>query len=77
MFSKKKEIKIFKIKRLYSFIIVCYFKSLNTIQSFREVKKRDRLILRDFHHIFQDVIAARQNDLELDSDYNSFSFKLF
>ncbi len=25
----------------------------------------------------QDVIAARQKDLELDSDYNSFLFKLF
>jgi hypothetical protein len=49
---------------------------LNTIQSFREARKRDRLTLKDFHHIFQDVIAARQKDLELDSDYNSFSFKL-
>jgi hypothetical protein len=76
MFSKRREIKIFKTKRLFSFIIACYFKSLNTIQSFREVKKRDRLILRDFHHIFQDVIAARQKDFELDFDYNSFSFKL-
>jgi hypothetical protein len=35
------------------------------------------LTLKDFHHIFQDVIAARQKDLELDSDYNFFSFKLF
>jgi hypothetical protein len=78
MFSKKREIKILKtIKRLFLFIIVCYFKSLNTIQSFREIKKRNRLTLRDFHHIFQDVIAARQKNLEFDSDYNSFSFKLF
>jgi hypothetical protein len=78
MFSKKREIKIFKIiKRLFSFIIVCYFKSLNTIQFFREIKRRNRLTLKDFHHIFQDVIAARQKDLELDSDYNSSSFKLF
>jgi hypothetical protein len=77
MFSKRKEIKILKTKRLFSFIIACYFKSLNTIQSFREVKRRNRLILRDFHHIFQDVIAARQKNLELDFDYNSFSFKLF
>jgi hypothetical protein len=77
MFSKRREIKILKIKRLFSFIIVCYFKSLNTIQSFREIKRRDRLTLKDFHHIFQDVIAARQKDLELDSDYNFFSFKLF
>jgi hypothetical protein len=77
MFSKKRKIKIFKIKRLFSFIILCYSKNLNTIQSFREIKKRDRLILRDFHHIFQNVIAARQKDLELNSDYNSFSFKLF
>jgi hypothetical protein len=60
MFSKKRKIKIFKtIKRLFSFIIVCYLKSLNTIQSFREIKKRYRLTLKDFHHIFQDVIAAR------------------
>jgi hypothetical protein len=63
-------------KRLFSFIIVCYLRSLNTIQSFREVKRRDRLTLRNFHHIFQNVIAARQKDLELDSDYNFFSFKL-
>jgi hypothetical protein len=78
MFSKKRKIEIFKtIKRLFLFIIVCYFKNLNTIQSFREVKRRDRLTLRDFYNIFQDVIAARQKDFELDSDYNSFSFKLF
>jgi hypothetical protein len=78
MFSKKREIETFKtFKRLFSFIIACYFKSLNTIQSFREAKRRDRLTLRDFHHIFQDVIAARQKDFELDSDYSSFSFKLF
>jgi hypothetical protein len=77
MFSKKRKIKIFKtIKRLFSFIIVCYFKSLNTIQFFREVKRRDRLTLKDFHHIFQDVIAARQKDFEIDFDYNSSSFKL-
>jgi hypothetical protein len=77
MFSKKREIKIFKIKRLFSFIIACYFKSLNTIQSFREVKKRNRLTLKNFHHIFQNVIAARQKDFELDSDYNFLLFKLF
>jgi hypothetical protein len=78
MFSKKRKIKIFKtIKRLFSFIIVCYFKSLNTIQSFREIRKRNRLTLKDFHHIFQNVIAARQKDFELDFDYNSSSFKLF
>jgi hypothetical protein len=78
MFSKKKEIKIFKtIKRFFSFIIVCYFKNLNMIYSFREIKKRNRLTLKNFHHIFQNVIAARQKNLELDSDYNSFSFKLF
>jgi hypothetical protein len=77
MFSKKRKIKIFKIKRLFSFIIVCYSKNLNTIQSFLKARKQNRLILRDFHHIFQDVIAARQKDFELDSDYNSFSFKLF
>jgi hypothetical protein len=74
MFSKKSNL---QTKRLLSFIIVCYFRSLSTIQSFRGVKKRDRLTLKDFHHTFQNVIAARQKDLKLDSDYNSFSFKLF
>jgi hypothetical protein len=73
MFSKRSNS---QTKRLFSFIIACYSKSLNTIQSFREVKRRNRLTLKDFHHIFQDVIAARQKDFELDSDYNSFSFKL-
>ncbi len=34
------------------------------------------MILKDFHYIFQNVIAARQKDLELDFDYNFFSFKL-
>jgi hypothetical protein len=73
MFSKKNNS---QIKRVFSFIIVCFFKSTNTIQSFREIKRRDRLILRDFHYTHQDLIAARQKDLELDFDYN-FSFKLF
>jgi hypothetical protein len=73
MFSKKSNS---KTKRLLSFIIACYSKSLNTIQSFREAKRRNRLTLKDFHHIFQNVIAARQKDFELDSDYNLFSFKL-
>jgi hypothetical protein len=78
MFSKKRKIKIFKIiKRLFSFIIVCYFKSLNTIQSFREIKKRNRLTLKNFHHIFRNVIVARQKDFELDFNYNLSSFKLF
>jgi hypothetical protein len=77
MFSKKRKIKILKTtKRLFSFIIACYSRSLNTIQFFREVKRRDRLTLKDFHYIFQNVIAARQKDLELDFDYNS-SFILF
>jgi hypothetical protein len=77
MFSKKREIKTLKTtKRLFSFIIICYFRSLDTIQSFREVRRRDRLTLKDFHHIFQDVIAARQKDLELDFDY-VLSFELF
>ncbi len=35
------------------------------------------MTLNDFHYIFQNVIAARQKDLELDFDYNFFSFKLF
>jgi hypothetical protein len=73
MFSKKSNS---QTKRLLSSIIVCYFRSLNTIQSFREARKRDRLTLKDFHHIFQDVVVARQKNLELDSDYNSFLFKL-
>ncbi len=73
MFSKKSNS---QTKRLLSFIIVCFFRSTNTIQSFREVRRRDRLILRDFHYIHQDFIAARQEDFELDSDY-SLSFKLF
>jgi hypothetical protein len=78
MFSKKKKKKILKIiKRLFSFIIACYSRNLNTIQSFREVKKRNRLTLKNFHHIFQNVIAARQKNFELDFDYNSSSFKLF
>jgi hypothetical protein len=77
MFSKKREIETLKItKRLLSFIIACYPRSLDTIQFFREARRRDRLTLKDFHHIFQDVIAARQKDLELDSDYSS-SFILF
>ncbi len=73
MFSKKNNS---KTKRLFSFIIVCYFKILNTISSFREVKKRNQLTLKKFHHIFQNVIVARQKNFELDSDYNFFSFKL-
>jgi hypothetical protein len=35
------------------------------------------LTLKDCHRIFQNVIAARQKDIEFDSDYNSFSFELF
>ncbi len=73
MFSKKSNL---QTKRLFSFIIVCFFKNTNTIQSFREVKRRNRLILRNFHHTHQDFIAARQKDLEFDFDYNFF-FKLF
>jgi hypothetical protein len=73
MFSKKNNS---QIKRLFSFIIACFLKSTSTIQSFREIRQRNRLILRDFHYIHQDFIAARQKDFELDSDYN-LSFKLF
>jgi hypothetical protein len=73
MFSKKNNS---QIKRLFSFIIACYSKSLNTIQYFREIKKRNRLTLKDFRHIFQNVIVTRQKNLELDFDYNLFSFKL-
>jgi hypothetical protein len=73
MFSKRNNA---QTKRLFLFIIACFLRSTNTIQSFREVKQRDRLILRDFYYTHQDFIAARQKDLELDSDYN-LSFKLF
>jgi hypothetical protein len=73
MFSKKSNS---QIKRLFSFIIVCYFKNLNMIQSFCEIKKRNRLTLKNFHHISQHVIVARQKYFELNSDYNFFSFKL-
>jgi hypothetical protein len=73
MFSKKSNS---QIKRLFSFIIACFFKNTSTIQSFREVKRRKRIILRDFHYTHQDFVAARQKNLELDFDYN-LSFKLF
>ncbi len=73
MFSKKNNS---QIKRLLSFIIVCFLRSTNKIQSFREIKRLNRLILRDFYYTHQDFIAARQNDFELDFDYNFF-FKLF
>ncbi len=73
MFSKKSNS---QTKRLLSFIIACFFRSTNTIQSFREVKCLNRLILRNFYYTHQDFIAARQKNLELDFDYNLF-FKLF
>jgi hypothetical protein len=56
MFSKKNNS---QTKRLFSFIIACHFKNLNTIQFFHEIKRRNRLTLKDFHYIFQNVIAAR------------------
>jgi hypothetical protein len=74
MFLKKNNS---QTKRLFSFIIVCFSKSLNTIESFREIRRRKRLILQNFHHIFENVIAARQKNLERDLDYNSSSFELF
>ncbi len=49
---------------------------MNRIQSFREIKRRNALILQDFRYTHQDFIAARQKNLELDFDYNFF-FKLF
>jgi hypothetical protein len=73
MFSKKNNS---QTKRLFSFIIVCFLRNTSRIQSFREIKKRDRLILRDFHYTHQNFITARQKDFELDFDYNLF-FKLF
>ncbi len=73
VFSKKSNS---QTKRLFSFIIACFFKNTSTIQSFREIRRRNRFILRDFHYTHQDFIAARQKDFELDFDYNFF-FKLF
>jgi hypothetical protein len=73
MFSKRSNS---QTKRLISSIIACFLRSTSTIQSFREIRRIDRLILRDFHYTHQDFIVARQKDFELDSDYNLF-FKLF
>ncbi len=73
MFSK---INNSQTKRLFSFIIACFLRNTSTIQSFREIKQRDRFILRDFRYTHQDFIAARQKNFELDFDYN-LSFKLF
>jgi hypothetical protein len=72
MFSKKSNS---QIKRLLSFIIVCFFRSTSTIQSFREARRLKRITLRDFHYTHQDFVAARQKDFELDFNYN-FSFEL-
>jgi hypothetical protein len=58
-------------KRLFSFIIICFLKNINTIQSFREVRLRKRLILRDFYHTHQDFIAAYQKNFDPDSEYCS------
>ncbi len=68
MFSKKSNS---QTKRLFSFIITCFFKNINTIQSFREIKLRKRLILRDFYHTHQDFIVAYQKNLDHDSEYCS------
>ncbi len=73
MFSKRSNS---QTKRLFSSIIAYFLKSTSTIQSFREIKRINRFILRDFHYTHQDFIVARQKDIELDSDYNFF-FKLF
>jgi hypothetical protein len=70
MFSKKNNS---QIKRLFSFIIICFFKYINTIQSFREIKLRKRLILRDFYHTYQDFIIAYQKNLDRDSEYCSLN----
>ncbi len=76
MFSKKIKIKFFKIKRLFLFIIVCYFKNLSTIQSFREVKKRNRLTLKKFSLYLSKRYRCSLKNLEFDFDYNFLSFKL-
>jgi hypothetical protein len=59
MFSKKKEIKILKIKRLFSFIIACYFKSLNTIQIFREIKKTKSINIKKLSSYFSKRYRCR------------------
>ncbi len=56
MFSKKNNS---QTKRLFSFIIACFLRSTSTIQSFREVRRLKRLILRDFHYTHQKFIIAR------------------
>jgi hypothetical protein len=76
MFLKKNNS---QTKLLFSFIIACFLKSTNMIQSFREVRRLKRFTLRDFHYTHQDFIVARQKYFEFDFNYNSsFSFfKLF
>jgi hypothetical protein len=68
MFSTKNNS---QIKRLFSFIIICFFKNTNTIQSFREIRLRKQLILRNFYHTHQDFIVAYQKNLDRDSEYCS------
>ncbi len=70
MFSKKSNS---QIKRLFSFIIICFFKNINTIQSFREIRLRKRLILRDFYHIHQDFMIAYQKNFDRDLEYCSLN----
>ncbi len=72
---KKKEVHIFKIKHLLSSIIICFFKSLNRIQSLREARRQKQWILRDFYHIYQDLVIARYENLDRDNNYRSSSFE--
>jgi hypothetical protein len=60
-------------KLLFSLIIIYVFKTINTIQSFREIKLRKGLILRNFYHIHQDFIIAYQKNLDRDSEYCSLN----
>jgi hypothetical protein len=55
MFSKKNNS---QTKRLFLFIITCYSKNTNMIQSFREIKRLKRFISQDFHYIHQDFINS-------------------
>jgi hypothetical protein len=68
MFSKKSNS---QTKCLFSFILICFFRSTNTIQSFREIRLQKRLTLRDFYHTHQDFIVAYQKNLDRDSEYCS------
>jgi hypothetical protein len=70
-FSKRRRTKTHYL----SFIIICFSKSLDTIQSFREVRRQERLILRNFYHMHQNLLAARLEDSDQNESYLSSSSK--